>query len=211
MNVKQGTRQTDRRRRILDAALALFQQTHSIKKVSLEDIARAARVSPTTIYNRFGTREALIIEVAKLILGNIIVMAREHVHSDLPFPRKFAEIAAGKINIVSKVDSEFLVKLVSQDPAIAPFVEEIVRNEVQPLWLEIIRQGKEQGYIDPALDDAAILIYLDIIRVGLSSRPELTRGWEQNMPLIEKLMHIFFFGLFKKDIDLSEVFKKETK
>jgi AcrR family transcriptional regulator len=208
MNTK---RQVDKRQRILEAALGLFQHTHSIKKVSLEDIAREARVSPTTIYNQFGTREALIIEVTKFIMAKIIDMARSYINADLPFPRKFVEIAAGKIDIVSKVDSEFLVKLVSQDPAIRPFIEETFRNEVAPLWLEIIRQGKEQGYIDPALDDTALLVYLDIIRTGMSARPEFTRDWEKNLRLIEKLMHIFFSGFLKKEIDLSEVFKKETK
>ncbi len=62
----------EKRERILAAALSLFQRTHDVKRVSLEAIAREAGVSPTTIYNHFGTREALVAEVAKALLGEIL-------------------------------------------------------------------------------------------------------------------------------------------
>jgi AcrR family transcriptional regulator len=36
---------------IMGAAVSLFRHTHDVKKVSLQEIAREAGVSPTTIYN----------------------------------------------------------------------------------------------------------------------------------------------------------------
>lgn len=47
---------------ILDAALAEFER-HGIHRVALEDVARRAGVSRTTIYRRFATRDELVAAV----------------------------------------------------------------------------------------------------------------------------------------------------
>jgi len=197
---------TEKREKILAAALSLFQRTHDVKRVSLEAIANEAGVSPTTIYNQFGTRETLVAEVAKALLDEILEMARSFIHSDLPFPRKLTEIISGKLDIASQVNSEILTKLVSQDKTMTAFVEEAYRTEIRPLWREMLADGKRQGYIDPALDDEALIAYLDIIRAGYSARPELLENFSQNMGLIEQLTRIMLYGFLKEDIDL---FKKE--
>ena len=198
---------TEKRARILDAARSLFQRTHDIKRVSLEAIAQEAGVSPTTIYNQFGTREALVAEVAKSLLHEILEMARSFIHSDLPFPQKLTEIIAGKLDIASQLNSEILTKLVSQDKTMTAFVEEAYRTEIKPLWREMLVEGKRQGYIDPTLDDESLLVYLDILRAGLSSRPELITGFTQNTGVTKHLTRLMFYGFLKREIDL---FNKEA-
>lgn len=47
---------------ILDAAVAEFQQ-HGFRRVALEDVARRAGVSRTTIYRRFANRDELVAAV----------------------------------------------------------------------------------------------------------------------------------------------------
>jgi AcrR family transcriptional regulator len=192
---------------ILDAAVNLFKKAHDVKKVSLETIAREASVSPTTIYNHFGTREALVGEVAKTLFREILDMARAFIHSDLPFPQKLTDIIAGKIDIVSQVNREVFNKLLSQDKAMTGFIEEVFRAEIAPMWLEFIAEGKRQGYIDPATDSDSLILYFDILRAGMASQSHLTKNWEKNMPVIEQLTHLMFYGFLKKDIDL---FRKEV-
>src|SRR5215831_17262935 len=56
-------RRTQRKRAaILDASEALFLE-RGIAEVAVTDIARQAQVSPVTIYNYFGTKQALVREV----------------------------------------------------------------------------------------------------------------------------------------------------
>jgi AcrR family transcriptional regulator len=196
-----------KRQKILTAAVALFRRTHDVRRVSLETIAREAGVSPTTIYNHFGTREALVVEVAKMLFREILDMARAFIRSDLPFPRKLTDIIAGKLDIASQVNGEVFNKLVSQDKGMTGFVDEIFRTEIAPLWLDFIAEGKRQGYIDPATDDASLMIYFNILRAGMASQPGLLQDWEKNMPVIENLTRLMFYGFLKKDIDL---FRKEV-
>src|SRR6202521_6278625 len=49
-------------RAILDAAVVEFEQ-HGFRRVALDDVARRAGVSRTTIYRRFGGRDELVAAV----------------------------------------------------------------------------------------------------------------------------------------------------
>jgi AcrR family transcriptional regulator len=195
-----------KRDKILAAAVSLFRRTHDVRRVSLETIAREARVSPTTIYNKFGTREALIAEVAKTLFREILAMARSFLRSEKSFPEKLTDIIAGKIDIVSQVNNEVIAKLIIHDRSMDGFIKEIYRTEIKPLWLEFIAEGKRQGYIEPGLNSEVFIAYLDIVQEGFRARPELLKNFRENMDFIEQLTRLMFYGFLKKEIDL---FKKE--
>jgi AcrR family transcriptional regulator len=206
--MKKKSEITEKRREILNAARALFNRTHDVKRVSLEDIAGEAGVSPTTIYNNFGDRETLLCEVIKELASQNLERNRSIVRSSLPFPQKLISIIGSKMDLAEQVNGELIEKLVTQDRKIAPFIDELYEQEIKPLWLEIMADGKKQGYIDPSVDDTALLIYLDIMQSGLKARPDLFKNFTENMNLIQQLTHLMFYGFLKKDIDL---FQKEEK
>ncbi len=198
-----------KRQAILDATVKLFRHAPDVRKVSIEDIAIEARVSPTTIYNQFGSRDTLVVEAAKSLMFRIGAMAEEVMRSDLPFDQKLVGIVTGKIALASAASDEVIAKLVSQDKNIAPFIEEMFRTFARPMWRDFLDEGKSQGFIDPELDADIFLAYLDIIRAGFVAHKELITEWKQNMDRLEKLTNIVFYGFLKKDIDLFG--KKECK
>jgi TetR/AcrR family transcriptional regulator, cholesterol catabolism regulator len=195
-----------KRQKILATAMELFRRTHNVKRVSLEAIASEAGVSPTTIYNNFGDRETLIFEIIKDLTKQNLERNKAIVHSDLPFAQKIMSIINGKMAIAEKVNEEIISKFISQDKKIAPYINEIYEKEIKPLWLYIMNDGKEQGYIDPAIDEKALITYLDIIQAGLKAKQDLFIDFSNNLGLIEQLTRLTFYGFLKKDIDL---FKKE--
>lgn len=198
---------TDKRQKILAAALSLFQRTHDIKRVSLEAIAQEAGVSPTTIYNHFGTRETLLLEVAKGLVSQNLERNRALIRSDLPFAQKIIGVISGKVELASQTNSEVIEKLLSQDKTIAPFIDRLYEQEIKPLWREMLADGRHQGYIDPALDDEVLLVYLDALKEGFAARPEIAQNLARHPKLIEQLTRIMFYGFLKKEIDL---FAKEA-
>ena len=191
---------TDKRQQILKAAVALFGRSHDVKKVSVEDIAAEARVSPTTIYNYFGTRDALVIDTAKALMREILKMSLGVLRSDLPFPEKLKAIIAGKMDLAGQYSKEVLGKLLGDGKSTAVFGRELYETEVKPLWLEFIASGKKEGYIDPSVDDEALLVYLDMLRAGVAAKPELTANYQENMPLLLKISRLMFFGFINKEI-----------
>ena len=191
-----------RRQRIIETTVELFRQTHDVRKVSIEDIAVAARVSPTTIYNQFGNREGLVGAAAKSLIVEIGTMARQVMKSALPFDQKLTGLISGKIALTSAASDEIIAKLASQDKLIAPFIEEMYRSAAKPLWRDLLNEGKHQGFIDPAFDEEIFLEYLDIIRIGLSSKKDLLIDWKENLSKLEQLTRVVFYGFLIKPIDL---------
>jgi hypothetical protein len=66
----------------------------------------------------------------------------------------------------------------------------------------MLADGKKQGYINPALDDEVLIVYLDVLKAGFSARPEVLKDFRENMGLIEQLTRLVFYGFLKKDINL---------
>lgn len=192
----------DKRQRIIEAAVSLFHHTHDVRKVAIEDIARAAHVSPTTVYNQFGNRDALVIEVSKSLIYAILENARTFLRSDLPFPAKLTGMISGKLELAANFNSEVVTRLITQDAKIAPFLEQIYATEVNGLWLEMLEDGKRQGYIEESLSPEAFLAYMDVMRIGFSAKSDLFKDWQNRMDLIEELTRLFFYGFLKKDVDL---------
>jgi AcrR family transcriptional regulator len=202
------TKRQDKSWQILKAAKSLFSRTHDFRRVSLEAIAGEARVSPATIYNHFGNRETLVYEVIKELVGTSLERNRALIRSDLPFPQKLISIIGGKLEMAEKMNSEIIQKLISQDRKIAPFVDGIMEKEIKPLWKEMVADGKKQGYINPAVDEEALLVFLDVLQAGFRARPELLADFRENMGFIKKLTRLMFYGFLEKEIDL---FRKEEK
>jgi AcrR family transcriptional regulator len=192
----------NRKQKILEAALALFHNTHDVKKVSIEAIARKAQVSPTTVYNNFGTRENLVYEVIKVLFRDNIERNRSLIYSNMPFPQKIASVINGKIDLTSRLHSEIIDKMISQDESVAPLFDEIFKTEILPLWGKILDDGKKEGYIDESLESEALIIYLDVLTSGFRVKKEFLAGFNDKIELIKQLTHIMFHGFLKKDIDL---------
>lgn len=204
--MKKTAEKSEKRQKILNAARLLFSRTHDFRRVSLEDIAVEAGVSPTTIYNNFGNRETLVYEVIKELVNTNLEHNRALIHSKLPFSQKLIGIVSSKMDMAGAVNGEIIEKLISQDKRIAPFLDRLFEAEIKPLWKKILADGKEQGYIEPDLDDEALFVYLDVLQAGFRARPELVQGFKENMGFIEQLTRLMFYGFLKKDIDL---FRKE--
>jgi AcrR family transcriptional regulator len=64
----------ENRRRVLDAADAVFAEQGLAAGVS--DVARAAGVGVGTLYRRFPTKEALVSELVREVLGRMVASAR---------------------------------------------------------------------------------------------------------------------------------------
>ncbi|TFG47139.1 MAG: TetR/AcrR family transcriptional regulator [Dehalococcoidia bacterium] len=191
-----------KRQFIIETTVDLFTRTHDVRKVTIEDIAAAAGVSPTTVYNQFGNRDALVVEAAKDLIRDIFERSRTILRSDMPFGAKMSGMISGKLDIVSKASDEVISKIITQDKKIAPFLEDMFSSEVKQLWLEMLDDGKRQGYIDESIDPEAFYIYMDIVRAGFTAKGELFTPWKQNIDLIEKMTHFVFYGFLQKDVDL---------
>jgi len=184
---------------IIKAAIQLFQNSHNFNKVSIEDIAKEANISPTTIYNNFGNRDNLVVEVIKQISLAGLEAYKTIIRSDMPFPEKIKLSMDRKINLVGELDWNVIDKMVSQDARLADFAAEIYEFENKPMLLELIEDGKRQGYIESDLSNEAIMMYLELFQASGSAFFRIVNAPGVNPDSVRDLTQILFYGFMNKE------------
>jgi AcrR family transcriptional regulator len=182
---------------IIEAAKELF-KLHGFKKVSISDIARAADVSPVTIYNHFGSKDGLVRETVKALLTRILDKVREIVREDKPFPEKLETIIFDKAKLASDYRGELMREVARSDPELADWVDTFFMGDARKVTLELLEEGKKEGYIDPGLSNEMLLMYIELIRRGAMASPELVAEIKPDLEVYRKLNSLFIYGLVGK-------------
>ena len=182
---------------ILEAALELF-KVHGFKKVSISDIAHKADVSQVTIYNHFGSKDGLIREVVKALLLRILDKAREIIREDKSFPEKLEAIVFDKTKIASEYHGELMQRALQSDPEMRNWIESWWQGDARRVTIDLIEEGKRQGYIKPQQSEEAVVLYLEILRRGVFASPDLLANMKPDLELYRELNHLFIYGLVGK-------------
>ena len=181
------------------AALELF-RTYGFKKVSVHDIAQKAGVSPVTIYNYYGSRNALVNTVVKELFMNLLERFRSILQGEGSFAEKLEAIVFDKTEIAGQFHGELAQTLFQSSPNMKRFVDSVWRRDVAELTIDLLEEGRRQGYVDAELSQEALLAYLEIVRKGVSASPDLLAGGEPVAGFYRELNHLILYGMVgKKD------------
>lgn len=187
-------RKEQKRESILRAALALF-QAFGFSKVSIGDIAHRAGVSQVTIYNHFGNKEGLTREVIKGFIRSLLDKYRKVINGEGSYVEKLEFIIYDKTEVAQQFQGELLGRMVFSDPYIKQIIESMWQKEVKQLMLDLVEDGKNQGYINPQLSQEAVLVYLEILRKGIFADPVVLTRMERHPQLVHDLNWLFLYGL----------------
>ncbi|HKK80820.1 MAG TPA: TetR/AcrR family transcriptional regulator [Prolixibacteraceae bacterium] len=171
---------------------------HGVRRISIEEICKEAKVSKMTFYKQFKNRE----EFAQYILGFVLEEAMEQyrkiMQKDIPYSEKVKEL------ILLKHDS---TTLISQE-----FIEDIYKNEEfglkqqleqhqQNFMGEIMRdlaEAQEQGHIRKGLNLDFVLYFLNDMSGKLFDE-RLAALYPSTQDLIMEITNFFFYGIVGKE------------
>ena len=187
-------RKEQKKESIIRAALELFMQ-YGFKKVSINDVAAKANVSPVTIYNHYRNKDNLVYEVTRYQLGVMMDYFRKIIYGDGTFPEKIQAIVFNKVEVASQFQGE-LAPLALQDNSIykQPIYEEFER-EAMNMTLDLFKEGKKEGYIGKDISEQTLIIYFDILKSGISSSTRLYAEQESYPRIVRELNELFLYGL----------------
>ena len=187
-------RKEQKKESIIRAALELFMQ-YGFKKVSINDVAAKANVSPVTIYNHYRNKDNLVYEVTRYQLGVMMDYFRKIIYGDGTFPEKIQAIVFNKVEVASQFKGE-LAPLALQDNSIykQPIYEEFER-EAMNMTLDLFKEGKKEGYIGKDISEQTLIIYFDILKSGISSSTRLYAEQESYPRIVRELNELFLYGL----------------
>lgn len=190
-------RKEQKRESIRRAAMELF-QVHGFNKVSLSDVASRAGVSQVTIYNHFGSKEKLIHEVVKKQMEDMLEKYRGILREDRPFPEKMEAIVFDKTQIAAGYQGEFMRKAIASDPELRQYLGSLWQKEINQMTLELLEQGKAQGFVNPATSTKALMLYLEIMRRGIFASPDLITSLMPDIALFREINFLFIYGMVGK-------------
>ncbi|EAE6153696.1 TetR/AcrR family transcriptional regulator [Listeria monocytogenes] len=174
---------------IIEAALILFGK-QGYTAVSIKDIAALADVSQVSIYNYFGSKEALIGECARVIMQDTIALAEEILASEGTFTQKLEraiQLCNAEINLSL---SKFISKEASKDQQFLILLVNNINSLKKDIYMKYVAAGKEAQVIDNAISDEVIQLFIDAINsLGLTV-PEEELEEKQ-----AEIIQLFLYGL----------------
>ncbi|MED3647138.1 TetR/AcrR family transcriptional regulator [Halalkalibacterium halodurans] len=180
---------------IFTAAFSLM-ATYGYAKVSINEIATEARVSPATIFNYFGTKEKLYKATLDHWIEQQLSAYEEVLYSDRPFPEKVADIFVREAKQLKAFAHHTSAKN-GVDASPWQMILESSEEKVQTFFLKVIEIGKQEGYIATAYSVSTMQRYFSMYM------NELTRCFQEEdnddiSRQIDELLHLFFYGLVEK-------------
>jgi AcrR family transcriptional regulator len=181
------------------AAWELFSQ-FGVDKVSMMDIARKAGVSQATIYNNFGSKEALAREFVTTMVESLVSRVQEIVAPG----RTYQEKMAAFFQFISAVmangkpsPSGSAVFTGSLDLQNDPEIREIrmkAQEKMIALLLGLIEEGKQEGQVSTDISEEALRIYF-ILFMDAFTHPEFRRQYTRRPNLVNELGALMLYGL----------------
>ena len=187
-------RKEQKKENIIRAALELFIQ-YGFKKVSVNDIAVKANVSPVTIYNHYGNKDSLVFEVIRYQLRSMIESYKKIIYGDATFPEKIQEIVFNKVEFASQFSGELAPTVLRNGSVYMQPIYEEFEQEAMEITLDLFEEGKKEGFIGKDISTQTLMIYFDILKSGISSSTRLYTDSESYPRIVRELNELFLYGL----------------
>ncbi|QKG86084.1 TetR/AcrR family transcriptional regulator [Kroppenstedtia pulmonis] len=178
---------------ILSASIQLFFK-YGFQKVSVNEIAHKANVSPATIYNYFGTKEQLYSDSLIYWLDKQLVQYEDILDSGLSFPEKTKEIMLLEARNLNILADEFPKVPSSDFRGVIQMMDTYNEQKVVPFFKKYVALGKQEGYIRKDQTEEMIMRYFTMFQ------NELVRNWEgsnqeRTTQSMDQLIELFFYGV----------------
>ena len=186
-------RKRNKMEQIYRASFELFSK-YGFQKVSVNEIAEHAKVSPATIYNYFGTKEQLYADMFKDWLDKQLEQYEKILDSERTFPEKAKEIMLLEAKNLNVLSDQFQKASFLEAGGFMRMLEAYTELNIMQFFMKFVAVGKKEGYIRRDQTDETIMLYFNMYK------NELGRHWEtphqesaaRNM---DQLMELFFYGL----------------
>jgi AcrR family transcriptional regulator len=176
---------------IKKAAFFLFQK-QGVKDIKIEDIAKKAGVSQVTIYNHFGSKEALFREVIKDYTTEQYEFHKELFDKDISFLEKMKTSILYKTKQLENIHPEVIREMMLVDEELRAFLADFQTKYAIPLILKLIKDAQLSGEINHDLSEQSIMVYIQLFNNDMLIT--LITG-ENGKKLASDIFQMFFYGL----------------
>lgn len=188
--------------KILRTTLGMLNES-DLKKLRIADIAKAAQVSQVTIYNYFGSKEALIGEAFKYFIEEAI-REFEAVLQTRSLKALIEYILTKEKKTYTELSPALVKTLMIDNPDISRYVQERYDASLIPLMVRMVEEGKARGEISDKISVAAVLLMMQVYMNGSALMLGTLEQREDKEAFLEELLHLFFYGMYGQKPELLQ-------
>lgn len=177
---------------IINTAQTLF-KTGGITDVSMKEIAQHSGVSQASIYNYFGSKEALVSECAKIIMEDTLAKADEILHMEIAYLDKINKVLSICNDDLNHSISEYFSEEALKDKQLIKLLVENFSEGKKKIYRKYIELGKTEKIVDASVPTETYLNFIDAL--GSMANENINNSEEMNLEHLHKL---FLYGLLGK-------------
>jgi AcrR family transcriptional regulator len=178
---------------IRNAAFELFFK-YGFQKVSVNEIAHKAKVSPATIYNYFRTKEQLYTDTLMDWMDKQLAECEDILDSGLSFPEKTKGIMLLEAKNLKILADEFQKVSSPELSGLMQMMENYSEQKVVRFFRKFVTLGKQEDYIRKDQTEEMTMRYFTMFKNELGRQWEASKQ-ERTTLSIDQLMELFFYGL----------------
>lgn len=177
---------------IYSSSFELFSK-HGFQKVSVNEIAENANVSPATIYNYFGTKEQLFTDMLMNWMDRQLEQYEKILDAASSFPDKAKDILLLEAKNLKVLSDHLRISPFTEVGDLKQIFETYSEQKIIPFFMKFVAIGKQEEFIRSELTEEMIMLYFHMYK------NELVRHWkasnQEQIANIDQLMELFFYGL----------------
>ncbi|WP_169084122.1 TetR/AcrR family transcriptional regulator [Paenibacillus sp. PL91] len=173
-------------------------QASDPKRIRIADISKLANVSQVTIYNYFGSKEALLREVIKDYLDKGTADFEAYMKAGHSLKEKIAYIIFLEKEAYRELPLGVIKELISEDHELTAYIEEQYKNKAIPLTIQMIKEGKESGEISEDVSIENVLVFIQLYMNQYETLLDMAQKSGDLDKFLEGMVHMFFYGVCGK-------------
>lgn len=170
-----------------------------INDIKIMDIAKLANVSQVSIYNYYGSKEALLKAAFLRLMDQQYEEYKRLLSSDKAFEEKIKELLLRKKNGIDIVNLETFTSLIQKDEELHAIVLDFSTNKSFKLLLALIDEGRSLGVIRNEFSAKTLQVYIQVLSQAFMNMDATTSHYFQQKDVIDEIMNLFLYGMLKQE------------
>ncbi len=170
-----------------------------LNDIKIMDIAKLANVSQVSIYNYYGSKEALLKAAILRLMDQQYEEYKQLLSTSIPFNEKIKELFMRKKNGLDIVNLEMFTVLMQKDKELHDSVLDFTMNKSFKLLISLIDEGRSLGLVRNEVQNQTLLIYIQVLSQAFMNMDTATSQYIQKKEVIDEIMNLFLYGLLKQE------------
>ncbi len=190
------TNRTQKYQDIFKAGKELYWK-YGIKRVTIEEICKKAKVSKVTFYKFFSNKIELAKEIINDLFGRSIEEFETVLNGNSSFTTKIEEIFRLKIEATKNMSVEFAMDIYKIPDKELQELLEIQRQRSMAIFIDFLKDSQAKGLIRKDIKIDFVLFYMNQMMEMLQNK-ELLAKYNDSEELALESLNFMFYGLLNQ-------------